>query len=250
MVKLKEDPVLQDPRAGDEGVNEEAAKLRPAQDEVIARINGVTWSPRLQGAGQADLLAACTTKAYIEVRGSARPKLELGDDDAKSGIFRMSFDIVNFGSAPLTYSLNANVQTEGVTPASLNGVDTYVMTGSPWDVTGNIGVALPSAVTVPAIGRKTVTVTVNVNPFKVELNERFPLGAYIEGFVRLDGTVDLSIPFLGFCGDWEYPAVLDRGCCYDEYLGASQYPAADVNGGGRADSIDALRILRMAMDLL
>lgn len=180
----------------------------------------------------------------------ARPKLELGDDDAKSGIFRMSFDIVNFGSAPLTYSLSANVQTEGVTPASLNGVDTYVMTGSPWDVTGNIGVALPSAVTVPAIGRKTVTVTVNVNPFKVELNERFPLGAYIEGFVRFDGTVDLSIPFLGFCGDREYPAVLDRGCYYDEYLGASQYPAADVNGDGRADSIDALRILRMAMDLL
>lgn len=41
MVKLKEDPVLRDLRAGDEGVNEEAAKLRLAQDEVIARINGV-----------------------------------------------------------------------------------------------------------------------------------------------------------------------------------------------------------------
>lgn len=41
MVKLKADPVLQDLRAGDEGVNEEAAKLRLAQDAVIAGINGV-----------------------------------------------------------------------------------------------------------------------------------------------------------------------------------------------------------------
>ena len=192
---------------------------------VPSRTNGVLWSPRLQGAGQADLAAAVATKAYIEVDGSVRPKLELGDDDARSGVFTLRFDIVNFGNTALTYTVGANVLIEGTSPTSVNGVNAYYMTGSPQDITSNVTVTKPSTVTVPANGRTTVTVTVNVNPYREQLNERFTLGAYIEGFIRLDGTVDLGLPFLGFYGDWEYPAVLDRGYYYDQYLGSSQYPA-------------------------
>ena len=46
--------------------------------------NGVTASPRKQGAGLVNLASAMATKAYLQVEGKERPKLELGDDPDKT----------------------------------------------------------------------------------------------------------------------------------------------------------------------
>lgn len=93
------------------------------------------------------------------------------------------------------------------------------MAGSASNITNNVNVTVPQSVTVPANGRTTVNVTVNVSGYAATLNEKFPNGAYIEGFVTLAGDVNLSVPYLGFYGDWEKASVLDRDFYYDEYLG-------------------------------
>ena len=61
-------------------------------------------SPRTQGAGIIDLKKATTTQAYITVEGCDRPKLELGDDPEKTGVYTLSFNVVNFGSSALSYT--------------------------------------------------------------------------------------------------------------------------------------------------
>lgn len=205
---------------------------------VPSRTSSTPYSPRQQGAGEADLVAAITTKAYLEVAGSVRPKLEIGDDDNRTGIFTLTFDVVNFGNTPLTYNVNTTVLTENTGNMTVSGQTVAYMMGNPLNITGNVTVTQPGTITVPANGRTTVTVTIDVNPYAATLNEKFMNGAYIEGFVALDGDVDLNIPYLGFYGDWEYASVLDREFYYDAYLGSTTaWPKAwGVNTAGSSIS--------------
>ena len=92
------------------------------------------------------------------------------------------------------------------------------MAGSASNITNNVNVTVPQSVTVPANGRTTVNVTVNVSGYAATLNEKFPNGAYIEGFVTLRRRCEPSVPYLGFYGDWEKASVLDRDFYYDQYL--------------------------------
>ncbi|MCH5279701.1 MAG: S8 family serine peptidase [Christensenellaceae bacterium] len=206
---------------------------------VPSRTSSTPYSPRQQGAGEADLVAAVTTKAYLEVAGSTRPKLEIGDDDERTGIFTLTFDVVNFGNTALTYTVNTTVLTENTGNMTVSGQTVAYMMGSPLNITNNVTVTQPGSITVPAHGRTTVTVTIDVNPYAATLNEKFINGAYIEGFVNLDGEVDLCIPYLGFYGDWEYASVLDREFYYDSLLGtsATDWPKAwGVNTAGSSIS--------------
>lgn len=196
-------------------------------------LNTTPRSVRVQGAGQADLVAAISTKAYLRVNGSVRPKLEIGDDPQKTGIFTFSFDVVNFGNAPLTYNVNVSVITESVNNTVINGRNTYYMTASPYNITNNCNITAPSVITVPANGTYTVNVTVNVNGYADVLNEKYPVGTYIEGYVQLDGDVDLSIPYLGFYGDWNYASVFDREYYYDNYTANDNWSSEwGVNSAG------------------
>ncbi|MBO4848106.1 MAG: S8 family serine peptidase [Clostridia bacterium] len=192
---------------------------------VPADINGVLYSPRQQGAGQADLLAAVSTGAYIDVPGALRPKAELGDDDERSGVFSFSFDVVNFSDAALTYSVDTRVLTEEINVwlIGLNLVN--IMNHAPQDITASCTVTAPASVTVPAGGRTTVSVTVDIAGYIPTLESTCPNGMYIEGFVRLRGDTDLSLPFLGFYGDWEHGAMFDRKDYFDQYTGVTPaYP--------------------------
>ena len=190
-----------------------------------AKINGVPYSPRQQGAGRADLAAAASTGAYIDVPGCARPKLELGDDDERSGVFTFSFDVVNFSERTLDYTVNTRVLTETISQWLVGYSLVNIMNHGPEEITERVSVNAPSYVSVPAGSRRTVSVTVRLGAYASELIQNCPNGMYIEGFVELDGETDLCVPFLGFYGDWEYGAVFDRKNYYDQYLGITpNYP--------------------------
>lgn len=76
--------------------------------------NGVTASPRKQGAGLVNLASAMATKAYLQVEGKERPKLELGDDPDKTGEYQMTFRVVNFGTEALQYAITPTVLPDSV----------------------------------------------------------------------------------------------------------------------------------------
>ncbi len=73
------------------------------------------YSPRQQGSGLANAAAAISTTAYLQVAGTSEPQAELGDDDAKTGSYTYTFDVVNFGDTNLYYNISTSVQTEGYT---------------------------------------------------------------------------------------------------------------------------------------
>ncbi|MBQ1685378.1 MAG: S8 family serine peptidase [Clostridia bacterium] len=181
-------------------------------------------SPRTQGAGIIDLQKAITTKAYITVDGCERPKLEIGDDPNKTGVYTLSFNIVNFSSTALSYTMNTTVLTENTGTATVNSQSVVTLSGSNRNITSSATISGDTSVTVPANSTKNVTLTVTLNSsIKSDLDSKFPNGIYIDGFVVCDGTVDLVVPFLGFYGNWNRASVFDRYTYIDEIQGINHY---------------------------
>lgn len=69
---------------------------------------------------------------------------------------------------------------------------------------------------VPALGTATVHVTVTLSDNdKAYMDAHYENGIYVDGFVRLyaqdEEAVDMSLPFVGFYGDWSAARVFDDG---------------------------------------
>src|SRR5690606_20888108 len=66
----------------------------------------------------------------------------------------------------------------------------------------------PETIVVPGNGSKDFTITVDISK-----DEDIYRNMFVEGFVKLeeitDTHPDLSIPFVGFYGDWNEPQILD-----------------------------------------
>ena len=181
-------------------------------------------SPRAQGAGIVDVQKAITSNAYITVNGCSRPKLELGDDPAKTGVYTLSFNIVNYGNTSLSYTARPTILTENATAITMNGQNTYRFSNSYRNITSNCTITGSTNITVPANSTRTVTLTVRLNDaIKNTLDTQFVNGIYIDGFVVLDGNVDLTIPFLAFYGNWNRASVFDRYSYIDQINGENHF---------------------------
>ncbi len=256
------------------------------------------YSPRNQGSGVANVFNAITTQAYLTVDGMEVPKVELGDDPARTGAYSFSYNVTNFGNANLFYDLAATVQTEhvddyggGLTfmngkPLMLdaatahnsdsmvlvhdvdnndaaNSHDAYLIyraaigesENDAWqseafryDVNGTDSVETDDVQAyldalvgnesaadleaevfmVPAGETAEVTVEITLADFdKAVFGYYYPNGGYVEGFAVLTAlnsdSVSLSLPYLGFYGNWNDAPVLDTGSYWDYY-------AADYDG--------------------
>ena len=181
--------------------------------------DGLTYSPRYQGAGFENIRAAMTAGAYITTE-CGRAKLELGDDPQKTGVYNLNFTVVNMTDADKTYTVDASVQTESAETGRINadGTRRYLMTQTPHML--NSEIAGNGAITVPAGGATEVSVTITLTEEDIAYIEKyFPNGIYVEGFVTLtageENGVDLSAPFLAFYGDWLALPAIEQSSYYD-----------------------------------
>ena len=202
--------------------------------------NGVTASPRKQGAGLVNLASAMATKAYLQVEGKERPKLELGDDPDKTGEYQMTFRVVNFGTEPLQYAITPTVLTENAeTKGDYGNVQVYFATQTSRDITAQTTWTTNCAnnvVTVPAKGTADVTVTVKLSDaLRKELTDTFENGIYIEGYITLtqqttaEGVTGCD---LAFYGDWDRAPVIDIGYYGQKLQGEPNWASQYLNYGG------------------
>ena len=187
---------------------------RPLTD--AAQTSGALYSPRKQGAGLVDALAATTSLVYPTVVGApeqSRPKADLGD-----GTKGWHFDVTlhNLSGVSATYELSSQALSEIVDGGF------FTEHSADWRGRGveiaYSGAASASAegatVTVPASGE--VTVGIDVTPgsdFASYVADNTPNGTFLDGFVRFasktEGQPDLSVPYLGFYGDWGKAPIFD-----------------------------------------
>ena len=184
--------------------------LMSTAEPIVSTASGVEASPRQQGSGLVNALAAVTAEAYLTVGGS-KPEAELGDSSTGEYIF--SFEIHNFSDAEKTYTLDSRLLTEDY--EDMGGFEFMAEQGRA--LSGTVSFSKDTVV-VPAGGVRNVTVTVTLSAEdKAWIAEHFENGIYVEGFVYLndENGVDLSLPFLGFYGDWTEAPVFDTGFWYD-----------------------------------
>ena len=187
---------------------------RPLTD--AAQTTGALYSPRKQGAGLVDALAATTSSVYPTVVGApeqSRPKADLGD-----GTKGWHFDVTlhNLSGVPATYELSSQALSEIVDGGF------FTQHSSDWRGRGveitYSGAASASAegatVTVPASGEATVGIDIAPgSEFASYVADNTPNGTFLDGFVRFasktDGQPDLAVPYLGFYGDWGKAPIFD-----------------------------------------
>ncbi|MBR5718773.1 MAG: S8 family serine peptidase [Clostridia bacterium] len=181
-------------------------------------------SPLAQGSGIVDVIKAVSTGAYIKVDGCPKPKLELGDDPNRTGIFELNFNVVNFSNKPLTYQVDTSVFTEGHSNVKVNNQQTYRMNGTVEDIKSDCIISGDETITVPAGSTKSVSITIQLRANARSLFDTYyEKGGYVEGFVKLIGETDLVVPYLGFYGNWNEPSVFDRYTFIDEIRGVNKF---------------------------
>ncbi len=215
--------------------------------------DGSFASVRKQGAGMMDLAGAVTTTSYITVPGCERPKLQLGDDPERTGVYEMNFVVHNFGDYELTYTIDPYVLMDDLVAIAYDPDpdNDYIIGRSQtsWDITEYCDIEMPEEVVVPANGTAEVTVKVTLIPDIIEyIDSYYPVGNFIEGFIELDGVG-------GYTGDVNNDGVVDTAdalAIMRHALGIATVEneeVADVNGDGKVDMADALLVMRYAMNV-
>ena len=192
---------------------------------VVSTVSGVEASPRQQGSGLVNALYAVTSGAYLTVHGSERPKAELFDNE--DGVYTFAFDVVNYSNETKTYTLSYSLLAEDC--VEIGGMD--FMAGYDRALSGSVTFDVGSTVKVAAGQTVTVKATIALSAAdKAWMDEHFANGNYVEGYVYLNAEADavsLSLPFLGFYGDWTDAPLFDTAYWYDNSMwGAS----TDVEG--------------------
>lgn len=204
--------------------------------------DNVAYTPRKQGAGLTNVLNAIHSGAYLTVKGQERPKAELKDN--VDGSFSFTFTVENFSDTEKTYNV-------GVTPLvakveNVKGHDcisdySRLLTSDEFTVTFS-----QETVKVPANGSVSVDVTMALTDAGKEALKVFPNGIYLDGFVTLtaaEGGIDLSLPYLGFYGDWGKAPIFDatkyENQGKDAFMAASTIGMINTEGQGSHLGVNA-----------
>ncbi len=206
-------------------INRLAMQLTMSTAGTVYDQDGLAYSPRKQGAGVAKLgniikgSKTSGTTAYLWTSVAAndnRPKFELGADKEKVGEYTIDFKITNFGTSALSFTPNYEFMTETLSSDRLTVAEqAYMLSHSTaaWKVDGNA--LTGKTITVAADQTRTISVTLTLGAEdRAYIDASFKNGMYVEGFVKLlssdaSAQCDLTLPFLGFYGDWDQAPMLD-----------------------------------------
>ena len=184
-----------------------AVKLAMSTAEPIFDEEYGYYEPvRHQGAGIVNVSDAMAAHAYLSVKDTfgERPKLELGDDPSGNGIWNASFTVTNISEFDQVYDLDIAALT--LAPSGIS----YRQKEIGCDLAGD------THITVKAHEEKEVNVTLSLTEGAKQLiMDTYEVGGFAEGFIFLtpaEGSEDstqLSIPFVGYYGDWNEHPLLD-----------------------------------------
>ena len=232
---------------------------KPILDNYDAE-KSIPYSPRRQGAGAIDIEKALKNDVIIKYKdGKAAAALkEVGN------YTDFELTISNYGDNDITYTLNdENVYGEETDSSGL--IHEVLLNGS-----------------LVKCDRKTVTVTAGesvVVNFSLNISEDEEKDRYVEGYLNFnsldDGVPSLSVPFMGFYGDWNKENIIDTpnyegsdslvgltGLVYknndycgsyikdgEEYIDTDKAAFSPNGDGVKDDVMPALYMLRNAKEL-
>ncbi|MED1605849.1 S8 family serine peptidase [Cytobacillus kochii] len=204
----------------------------------------VPYSPRRQGSGIMQLHSALSTPVVVTEVETDEAKValkEVGDT------FEFTLQAENFSDEDVTYDAAANIQTDFAAYGELGWNPNELEAQELLNVEVTVDGQESAEITVPAGETVTFTVQADVSDAQVvepsqtgnwttpvDVDEVFPNGYFVEGYVTLTDSADthpeLSVPYVGFKGEWDQSPILD-GLKYDESsfygMGGAVYESGD-----------------------
>ncbi|MGY0692504.1 S8 family serine peptidase [Virgibacillus sp. FSP13] len=197
---------------------ENAARVTMAKKMMMntskpVELDGEYVSPRRQGAGLMQLHAALSTPIIVTESKTNEAKVALKQITNNQVTFELTAE--NVTDETVTYDVAANAQTDQ--PVQ-NGDDTLVLPNQfaamELDGVATVNGEAVDQIEVPANGETTVTVSIDVSDVDHELTDYFKNGYWLEGFVTLTDPADInpkvSVPYVGFKGEWDDAPVMDK----------------------------------------
>ncbi|MHA6250705.1 S8 family serine peptidase [Oceanobacillus sp. CAU 1775] len=177
----------------------------------VVDFDGAPVSPRRQGAGMMQLHSALSTPVVVTESSTNEGKVALKEVTSNTVTFELTAE--NFSDEVITYEASASVQTDtpvnggGVLVTAPNMFGAYDL-GDLATINGG-----ETAITVPANGKTSFEVTIDVSSVDASISSIFENGYWLEGFVTLsdptDMNPDLSVPYVGFKGEWDAAPIFD-----------------------------------------
>lgn len=158
---------------------------------------GDYYSVNRQGAGMMNVGNAIKTPVRVYATGTndelVDAKLNLQE---VNGSFKAKLELKNDSNREVTYNISVIGLKEGVVQDPKTGINYLNETTEEI----NVNVSGDKSVTVPASGNKTVELSVSYNPADVGANQ------FVTGYITLKDAKavepTLSVPYMGFNGDW------------------------------------------------
>lgn len=202
-----------------------ATQILMSTSQCVYNANGVPCSPRRQGSGVADIQKALQAKVYLYNTNVpyAKPKLNMYDDYKKTGKFEQEFHIKNVSNHAMTYELKnislAPDVEERYNVKKFVGEEKDVSKQVKYTITVNGNKQNGYKIKVPAKSDVKVGVTFLLsNQLKKYYDKNMDNGGFFEGYLLLNAEEEkdnLSIPYLGFYGDWTKAPLFDTGWSHD-----------------------------------
>lgn len=168
---------------------------------VVFDEDDIEYSPRRQGAGIMDLYGAVSTPVRVVNAATNEAKVELKDFENTE--ITMRIKAINDSDADATYAVDVSVLADYILP--YQGAQLNLLAS---DYIYDADITKPETITVPANGEYTFEVILDIGTDSTIYRNMF-----VEGFVTLvdpdDENPALSVPYVGFYGDWGEPKILD-----------------------------------------
>lgn len=176
--------------------------------DVIEDADGQPFSPRRQGAGMMQTYNAVKTPVTVVNKETGEGKVELKDFKDKKISFTLTAK--NDTNEKITYRVETNVLTDtikGKENALIAGDMEGAVVTAPKDIILGAGESKDFTVTIDLTNAKIPGIDENGNEIDLPLKEDI----FVEGFVTLEHTTkpDLTVPYVGFYGEWDRPSILD-----------------------------------------
>lgn len=191
---------------GDGSVNNTDAQLfmrHVIGTQTQAKVTNNTNSFDLDSNGRLD-----TTDVYRFLAGIRNGSIRTAASDLEDRILGQLTNRINtVAKGPQTTTRGYAAETRKTTAKSTDNGILFTP-----DESVTMAAASPRAtnITVPANGKTTVNVRITLsNADRNYLNNNFAAGQFIEGFIYLDGTVQMSVPFMGFYGNFSDPSMFE-----------------------------------------
>ncbi|MDF2819583.1 MAG: peptidase [Clostridiales bacterium] len=205
----------------------ELAKMLLMSSARIAKdVKKIETSPRQQGAGILDIVAATKSSAFLYNKFSNSTKIELGDKLAKNtnNMFTMQFTIRNITGKQQVYDVSTSVLTSNLFTEADGQVfsidEEYKLNASKINFrykNNNINKYakdyVKETISLAPYEEKTFTLDVFLAKEDIEFLNKSVNGTFVEGFIECKsndlGQPVISIPYMGFYGDWAKLPILD-----------------------------------------